>query len=412
MATTTKQVKHKGGRRTGGVKALPFFNGQKGCWYYTQNLRGTRKAIRLVDQHGNPITDPNNRTAADTAHRRLLDHIASLPVVEPGAPTVRDFAIEFLQTCEKENRKPTYEIRKKMLFDLCEGFTLADLDKIKKAGGKVPAKIAGRRIHSGLGSKPAALLTIEDVENWLDAHANWGQSSRRQAIESCHRMFNWQVKRPRNVRQITFNPLKGLKKPTAVKRVTGITDEQFDAMLAEAQSSTLTAEFAVALQVLFKLGLRPSEFAKMTAAHVREIQDKKGIPRLLITYEPHESKNHKLRQIAVNESVEHLFRAALQKHKTGYLFRGHRGKPYVPASMKRTFARIRERVNAAGKLQVPSGTSPYSLRHAYAHRRIAAGVTCEILCQLLGNSRDVCWGTYSQHYAKFTGVPDVGFLSF
>ena len=87
---------------------------------------------------------------------------------------------------------------------------------------------------------PPQQITIDLVEQWLDAHPKW-KSSRRHAILCLLRALNWAVKR----KLLATNPITGIEVPAQTRVLAYLTTEQrkslFDATKDKAFKNVLTA---------------------------------------------------------------------------------------------------------------------------------------------------------------------------
>lgn len=65
---------------------------------------------------------------------------------------------------------------------------------------------------------PAIELRPFHIAEWVDSHADWGPTTRRNAMVQVQRPFNWAFK----LGYIPENPIRHLEKPTAKRRIMGV----------------------------------------------------------------------------------------------------------------------------------------------------------------------------------------------
>ncbi len=91
----------------------------KGYWY--RNGRGWYVGTeKLLDTEGNHIRDRENRQAAEQAYHALM--VRGKPAKKPEEGyTVREVCREYLKEAKAKNSPETHRLRKRFLYDFCEG---------------------------------------------------------------------------------------------------------------------------------------------------------------------------------------------------------------------------------------------------------------------------------------------------
>src|SRR5262249_1899244 len=69
----------------------------------------------------------------------------------------------------------------------------------------------------------AAEMKPYNVQEWLDAHPDWGSTFRHGCIRSVQRAFNWAI----DLGYLERSPIRGIKKPPVKRRQEAIKPEQW-----------------------------------------------------------------------------------------------------------------------------------------------------------------------------------------
>ncbi len=312
--------------------------------------------------------------------------------------TVEDVCRVYLAEAQANGAHETFLGRADALFDLCYGLP----GRFRSKDGKPrplteerKAKIKAARIHPGYGKLSAADFIPLHIDEWLRAHKSW-KGSRRTKIQAVKKAFSYAQKSG----LIPENRISKYPVPRARSRATYITPEQ-EALLVEAASEPL----AMAIQVCIRTGARYfSEYAHLTRSHVKDHGE-----RMEWIFQPHESKNGKLRILRITApEILRITRAQIDKYPEGPIFRALNGKPWRANNFRRRFRELVKRVEIRrekeGKpVEFDDDLCMYSTRHTYAKRMLQGywtgkPVPIEILAQLMGNSVQVC----RDHYLKWT----------
>ena len=159
-------------------------------------------------------------------------------------------------------------------------------------------------------------------------------------------------------------------------------------------------QLRMAIQVLIRTGMRPMEYAQLTAEHITDHGDK-----MEFKFRPEEIKTRKARTIRlVDAELIETVRNQMELHKLGPIFRNRLNRPWIVKSLSRSFTRAK---NRAKKAKFDDDSCLYSCRHTYA-KRVLTGywtgkpVSIELLAMLMGNSPAVCRANYLQWSDSYT----------
>ena len=154
--------------------------------------------------------------------------------------------------------------------------------------------------------------------------------------------------------------------------------------------------------ILFKTGMRISEFCGLTKADIDLVNEEINIDHQLqrmrnMTYTVEPTKtNAGTRVIPMEEGVADAFRRILDNRKdpkiepiidgyTGFLYLDKNGMPMVALHWEKYFQRICEKYNSIYKVQMPKVT-PHVCRHTYCSNKAKSGMNPKVLQYLMGHS--------------------------
>lgn len=229
-------------------------------------------------------------------------------------------------------------------------------------------------LHSFARTLPKELLAADfrsfRVTQWLDKRDTWGVNSRRAAIRTVKRAFQWGVEEG----YIEFSPVASLKKPAGKRRETILTSKERATIIAAARD----ASFRDFLEILQETGARPQEIRAVEVRHVDPEQ------RLWI-FPPDEhktgGKTGRSRVVYLTPKAWKITKRLLVKFSAGPLFRNSRGAPWTQTAIRCRFRRLRKRL--AGK--VPADLCAYVFRHSFATDALERGVDPITLAELMGH---------------------------
>jgi integrase len=387
------------GRKRRGHNRGYFYRSGRG-WYANDGNR----MVPLLFPDGTRISDKetpldNVKSAYECwkAARQAAEK-ARCRKVGTGMVTIEYICRAYLAEASVNGAKETFLGRADTLFDLCYGlpsrFRAKD-GKPKPMTEERKEEMRATRIHLGYGKMDANDFIPLHIDEWLRLHKTW-QGSKRTKIQAVKKAFSYAKSRG----LIPENRIGKYPVPRARSRATYITPEQ-EAALIEAANESM----AMAIKVCIRTGARYfSEYAHLTRKHVKDLGD-----RMEWVFQPHESKNGKLRVFRITDrEIIAITRAQIKKWPEGPLFRSMVGKPWQANNFRRRFRELVKRVEKKmaiqkAKIEFDPDLCMYSTRHTYAKRMLQGywtgkPVPIEILAQLMGNSVQVC----RDHYLKWT----------
>jgi len=321
----------------------PWFRPSRRTYYVTVN--GIQQNLRTADKA--------------EAYRRWHELMVRAPE-PPESPdaTVVVILAAFLDWAEKHTKSTTYGWHRQYL----QGFVASLDDKQLQVSDL-------KKFH---------------VTRWLDAQTTWGANSRRAAIASVKRAFNWAV----DEGYIPHSPVARLSKPKAKHRETILTADQCQLILDESAS-----DFCDFLDLLLETGVRPSEVRTVEARHV-------SVEHGLWVFPPSEHKTgrktDKPRVVYLSAKALEITKRLVVQHPTGPLLRNSRGKPWTRNAVRCRFRRLRLRL--ADKL--PPDLCAYLFRHTFATRALERGLDSVTVAELMGHADATMVSRVYQHVGQ------------
>lgn len=233
---------------------------------------------------------------------------------------------------------------------------------------------------------PADLLACDvkpfHVTRWVDQQSTWGANSRRGAIATIKRAFQWGVDQG----HLEHSPLQRLKKPAGKRRETVLTEEQRQLILKEASDSA----FRDLIVLVQETGVRPQEVRTVEARHV-------DLKSELWIFPPSEQKTGgktgKPRIVFLTPTALEVTRRLMEQNPVGPICRNAHGRPWTRSSIRLRFARLRERL----KDKLPSDLCAYQFRHTFATDALLRGVDPITVAELMGHSDTTMVSRVYQH---------------
>jgi integrase len=313
-------------------------------WWYTTIKGVQHKLARAERNDKGKVTAAAKAAAKKQAQKAFHKLMAELPPTEKlgPEPTFAQVANAFLEDSQKNNAEDTYRGHKRFLKAFC------------------------RFLHSKL-TRPAELKPHQ-VYRWVGLHENWGDSTRRVAMNTVQACLNWGVK----MGYIADHPLKTLEKPPAAARDEFVTPEQQEKIMAHLRTSDPFRDFFFALG---HSGCRPSE--------VRRVQcdwfdDESGTWTLPV--HKTRKKTGKTRVVYLTPELHELTRKLVREcGGTGAIFRNRDNRPWSRSAIGYRFRKM------ADELNIP-GLSSYLVRHAFITNALERGLSDTVVAELAGNS--------------------------
>lgn len=314
----------------------PFFRKYTRSWY-----------VQIGNRQINLGRD--RKLAWEKYHQLMANHVA----VTEQLITVARLFDTYLEWCSTRRSSGTYENNKRYLrsFVDCIGVRL-----------------------------PIAKLRPLHISAWMDAHPDWTDTTKNDAISIAQRPFNWAVRQGR----IDRNPIAFLEdKPSRQRREVVYSTEQWDAVMAQVRRP----QFRDLLSFLWETGCRPQEARLLEARHV---DLKNGVA----VFPPSESKGKRHpRVLFLNDAAVAILKPRCEQFPTGPLFRNAYGKPWTKDAVKCLLTRIRD------KMGLPV-LCAYGIRHSFATEGLKNGVDSISLAALMGHSDVSMIARCYQHLAK------------
>lgn len=180
------------------------------------------------------------------------------------------------------------------------------------------------------------------------------------------------------------------------------TEEQERAFLEFVAQDTVFCKYYDGIYILFKTGLRISEFVGLTLNDIDMSNRKINIDHQLLRKKNMEYVIEKtkttsgIRQIPMSDDVYECFQRVIAKRKElkkepmiggkcGFLFLTRFGVPTVAWHWENYFQRIREKYNSIHKVQLPVIT-PHVCRHTFCTNMAKSGMNPKTLQYIMGHS--------------------------
>lgn len=383
------------GRKKGGRNRGFYYRKGRG-WYAVEGSQ--RIPLRYENGEHIKAQDADGRDIQE-AHARYLLERQETPVAQD-TTTVMEACLAYLAEAKANGAPKTHADRADTLFDFCFGippeyrsyckhdqFRNGDT-KAKRFTNAMQKEAETKRIHNGYKDVVIPELRRLDIDQWLNAHKTWTSGGRRSRIQAVKRAFNYAVESG----ILAANPIRGYRTPKVQSRVTYITPDQEEALLADANPA-----LKMALCVCIRTGARfGCEFIELTRSHVIDHGD-----RMEWRFKASESKTGKLRIIRITDTdIIRITRVQMEKHRSGPVFRAHAGDPWTKKNLSQRFRFLKYRLQKRG-VEFDADCCMYSTRHTYAKRTLEGywtgkPINIETLARLMGNSPQVCRDHYLQ----------------
>ena len=321
-------------------QAKPWYRASKSAWYVEHHF----KQVRLGDYPEGAPPPKKSKTGwnppkeiLDAFYRLMATAPANLP--RPDKVLAAVICDLFLDHSEKHHSPDTFANYKHFLQSFAD-----------ECGRTAAAEV--KPIH---------------VTRWLDAHPTW-KGARRHAVIAVRRAFSWAEQQG----VLTANPLRTLKAGRAKRRTRVLAPEE----AAEILAAIRDRPFREFVRAMLETGCRPSEVARVTAAHVH-------LDAGVWVFADHKTakKTDRPRVVYLTPSMVDLSRELAARYPEGPRFRGPRGKAaFTRQNIRCRFRRLRK------KLPHLKHFVCYSVRHTFATRALVNGVGVAQVAELLGHT--------------------------
>lgn len=214
------------------------------------------------------------------------------------------------------------------------------------------------------GAIGALHLNTGHVTKWLNQRGTWGPTTKKNAITALQRGFNWAVKN----RGLPRNPIQGMEKPQAKKRVEVVTPAEFEEAMGH-----VSPWFKDLLVVSYDSGARPFEIKELEARHVQLDKERAVIP----AEEAKGRKRPRVFYFPTERSLEIITRLVNERPE-GPLFLNRRKNKWTGFAVKCGFARLEK---ITGKR-----IQHYALRHSRITDWLVSGVDSHVVAKLSGHT--------------------------
>lgn len=322
--------------------AHPWYWEERDGWYVTKD--GQRHLLGGHPENAPPPRKTRGKWNAPEAIRLAFHALMVAPPPTPAAAPVTASNLSvarlfdrYLDWCQRHREKRTYTDYLWHLQRFCEHLESAD-------------------------RLPALDLRPFHVNEWLDAHPDWGQTYRRNAIASVKRAYTWAEEEG----YIEHTPLRRLKKPMPKRREQVITPEEYKAIIGCYKPGNPFREF---LEFCWASGCRPIEARLLEGRHV-------NLERKLVAIPPGEAKGRKRWRVIRLEG--RALELAQKRLTEGRLFVNRDGRPWTTFSINCRFCRLKDKLGVK--------YFAYAFRHSFAQRLLVDGVDHLTVAELLGHA--------------------------
>lgn len=323
----------------------PFFWKSRGKWF-----------VKSADHKRNiPLHEEESE-----AFRLWGEMLAAEGDAEVAAHSVAGIAERFLAMAERDLAADTYEQYAKYLAEFCAAY----------------GHLAARSI------KPL------HVNEWLDKHPSWGDSSRRYVISVVKRCFKWAA----DEGYIPKSGIAGVKRPASRRREVLISNEDHARMVLETGRVRPTDRaFRPVLIALKHSGARPSMVARLKRSDVTPAAD-----RWVLHEHKTRKRTGKPLVIYCSPCLSTLTKILLHYRQGETLFLGSRRQKWQANAIRCRIVRLRD------KLGLEAGTCAYAFRHSMITNALTNGVPIATVAELVGHTDT---RTISQHYGHLESAP-------
>jgi integrase/recombinase XerD len=233
-----------------------------------------------------------------------------------------------------------------------------------------------------------ARLKKYQVQEWLDNHDEWGDTTKNAAVWALKGALNWAF----DQELITSNPIARFKAPSRTGRELWLNDEQFDELLTHVDDS-----FAEYLAFAFETGARPQEIRILAAKHFDGTK---------FTLARKDSKGKKCpRVIYLNKEMQELVERLIRLNPDGPIFTNRDDRPWTPNAVRCRFLRRLKKngkkyhAGLSVKMKMP-GLCAYTMRHSFCTNALLRGVDVLTVAKLMGHKDATMVMRVYQHLAQ------------
>lgn len=218
------------------------------------------------------------------------------------------------------------------------------------------------------------------VQEWVDSHKDWSDSTKRGGIVSVQRACSWGLR----MGMLQRNPVQFMDKPEVGKRERMISPKEYQEILGLVKDQ----EFRDYLETAWETAARPQEIRKVTADHV-------DLPNARWVFPVSEAKGKKKpRVVYLSDKALAITKRLIKLHPEGELFRSGRGAAWNASTTNCRFRRLKKKLGE--KFCV------YLFRHTRTTKALEAGLSTETVRELMGHQDG---RMLEKHYSHLTQNP-------
>ncbi|TXT35843.1 MAG: hypothetical protein FD138_1193 [Planctomycetota bacterium] len=312
----------------------PFFREARGLWY--------------VQVDGKQINLGVDREAAFCQYHQLMQQPQN--ATSTASVSVASIVDAFLDWSQKHRAFRTY----RRYLEYCQSFVEMFPDLL------------------------VAELKPFHVQEWVDSHAGWGNTTKRSAVTAMKRAFNWAEKQGR----VAATPIRHAEMPPPDKREEFITKEEHERVLSLVKDQ----HFRDLLVLAWETGARPQELFRLESRHV-DLENARWV------FPKSESKGKRQsRTIYLSDAALEVTRRLAKKRKVGAMLRNAHGAPWTAMAVNCRFHRLKEPLGKKVCL--------YLWRHGFAHRMLSQQVDSLVVATLMGHVDTTMLSTVYGHLMK------------
>jgi integrase/recombinase XerC len=207
-------------------------------------------------------------------------------------------------------------------------------------------------------------LRSHHITDWVKSHANWGNSTARNAIGAVKIAMAWCVREG----YIEKDPARPVRRPSQTRRTRTLTPEERQEIRAFFDDT-----FGDYLDALTWTGARPGEIVRLEARHINWESGVASFPGKTTR-----ATGKPIILVLIHPMLELCRRLAAQNPE-GPLFRNHKGDPWTVSSVAARMTRLRERMPI-------DGVSAYTYRHSFVTDALEQGVPVTDVAELVNHA--------------------------
>ncbi len=294
----------------------PWFRNDRKAWFVT--IQGKRYNL-----------GPKKAEAFQRFHELMA------APVKPGKISVFEVMDEFLEWNLNHRAKGTYQFYQ---------------DRLK-------------RYAQDTTDMPCSELRPFHVQRWLDGK-DWGPTFKAGVVATIKRCFNWAVRQG----YLITSPVQFLEKPKSARRDTPVTRDEYEAILANINSSDPFFDLVV---FSWETGSRPQESLRFTKNHVDASK------RRIVMKNP-KARGPQWRVLHLTNKAMEIVNRRAEENAEGPVFRNTLGTTWTTNACTCRFRVLAPKIGRTVAL--------YDFRHAFGTDMLKSGVDPLTVAELMGHT--------------------------